>query len=369
MKSLLLLLSLFLLCGCEDSFPPAGDPDAQALGVNTRIIYSQYLGVDSIGIFSILPDGTDRRFVAFGTATSSPNHGRIAFVRNTGGTTAVMIARLDGSDTLTLASVPDTTGRLLRFATLSPRGDRVAYVLHQEMQDSGDASIFIVDAGGGSSRMLTSDIVRGGVPYFSPDGSRIAWHTFDGKIRSIMVDGTGLVTVADGALVTSELRPTLSWSPSSDRIAYVREIDRVIGELEVVNIDGTGRRSLTLGLGQYIAYPSWSPDGRRIAFIATQTPSGRDFARVDIWAINVDGTERERIVEADTAAPRRERVIAPEWAPDGTSILYTRHMVGTAYPARGFNRGIGTIEVIALSGRVMSIELAPNPSFDGFWVR
>ena len=50
--------------------------------------------------------------------------------------------------------------------------------------------------------------------------------------------------------------------------------------------------------------PSWSPDGRRIAFVRNTD------TRADIYVVNADGTERVRL----TNHPRSET--SPVWSPD-----------------------------------------------------
>ena len=56
--------------------------------------------------------------------------------------------------------------------------------------------------------------------------------------------------------------------------------------------------------------PSWSPDGRRIAFMLNSgTPNGEE---AGVWIMNSDGSDRRRIAEG----------WAPSWSPDGTRIAY-----------------------------------------------
>ncbi len=56
----------------------------------------------------------------------------------------------------------------------------------------------------------------------------------------------------------------MSISPDGTRMAY-----RAIGEIWTMNIDGTNQRQLTNSVPN-VYYPTWSPDGKHICFLATK---------------------------------------------------------------------------------------------------
>jgi TolB protein len=58
--------------------------------------------------------------------------------------------------------------------------------------------------------------------------------------------------------------------------------------------------------------PSWSPDGRRLAFVSGSSTSSR------IWLIDADGTHLERLTTG-TALDQQ-----PAWSPDGRHIAFVR---------------------------------------------
>ena len=58
--------------------------------------------------------------------------------------------------------------------------------------------------------------------------------------------------------------------------------------------------------------PTWSPDGRQIAF--TRQPIGASGALWDLWMMNADGTSPRRVAEIQGAG-------APVWMPNGAKML------------------------------------------------
>jgi Tol biopolymer transport system component len=108
-------------------------------------------------------------------------------------------------------------------------------------------------------------------------------------------------TVRDGAP---------SWSPDGRRLAFATEGTDGQSDIYVMNADGTGRRQLTRSPGDDTA-PAFSPDGRTIAF-----ETNRD-GNYDIYVMDADGANPRRL----TTDPASDR--APAWSPDGRSIVFT----------------------------------------------
>ena len=86
--------------------------------------------------------------------------------------------------------------------------------------------------------------------------------------------------------------------------------------------DGSARRTLApISAFRDAVNPSWSPDGRRIAFeLISATPRGNTGGsrrQSDIATMNADGTDVRRLTR--TAALES----APVWSPDGTLIAFT----------------------------------------------
>ena len=113
-----------------------------------------------------------------------------------------------------------------------------------------------------------------------------------------------------------------SWSPDGKRIAFtsseVEDIERKRPRIYVMDADGKNRRRLS---NEFVAEwdPSWSPDGKRIAF----TSSGVMEAAGGPWRIYVmdaDGGNKQRL--SNDAGPGGWN---PSWSPDGQHIAFVSH--------------------------------------------
>jgi Tol biopolymer transport system component len=122
---------------------------------------------------------------------------------------------------------------------------------------------------------------------------------------------------------TPELpRPTFTVTPEvvgDPRIAFISDRE---GKLAIYVMDPDGsdvERVSEAGETNYL-FPSWSPDGQRIAYWGTEGNYLRkDDIVADVWVAAADGTERVRVnhdVSNVFAVP------PPVWSPDGTRLAF-----------------------------------------------
>ena len=123
----------------------------------------------------------------------------------------------------------------------------------------GNPEIYVMDADGNNREKL-EDQAR--YPSWSPDGKQIALVSFDGfaEIYVIGVGGRGRRRVTND--LEAKLNP--SFSPDGRRIAYDAH-PKGFGHIYVVGADGRNRVRLTHN-EEHHGRPAWSPDGRIIAY-------------------------------------------------------------------------------------------------------
>jgi Tol biopolymer transport system component len=100
-----------------------------------------------------------------------------------------------------------------------------------------------------------------------------------------------------------------AWSPGRRRIAFAG--GGLLGRegIWVMNADGSGRRRLTRRAGD--GNPTWSPDGRRIAYRSSSPTS------FDLWVIPAAGGRARPLLSTPVA-----NELDPDWSPDGRRIAF-----------------------------------------------
>ena len=168
-----------------------------------------------------------------------------------------------------------------------PGGRRVLYLTGTSCGGDG---LFAVPAAGGPARALTHDPSNLEAPAWSPDGSRIAvsvqalsCHLGAGlpiHIATLAADGSDVRRVTDdGDAQAGSYDRFPSFSPDGSRMAFAHGTSGS-ASIETAATDGTGGRRSLLPPGDAVsAEPAWSPDGSLIAYadgysVKTVAPGG-----------------------------------------------------------------------------------------------
>ncbi|MDE0131266.1 MAG: hypothetical protein OXQ32_03250, partial [bacterium] len=190
---------------------------------------------------------------------------------------------------------------------------------------------------------LTHD--GGASPQWSPDGTRIAYTgnpNEDSNFQVFVMDADG----SNQRQLTHDGGASPQWSPDGTSIAYERHEDYV-WEVFVMDVDGSNQRQLTYQGGES---PVWSPDGACMAYqneagVFLRRADGGDepqliFHHGESPAWSADGTRLAAggkhgtavvVVDANVSIKQHthtQRDSHSSLSPDGTRIVFNRHMDG-----------------------------------------
>ena len=169
-------------------------------------------------------------------------------------------------------------------------------------------------------------------PAWSPDGRTIvfvSWRDGNGEVYAMDANGSGPRNLTQNP-AKKDVRP--AWSPDGRRIAFVSSRDRhqrmqpglrtppEQSDIYVMNADGSRKRNLTRDRASD-DLPTWSPDGRRIAFL-----HGRGRGRGQLYVVNADGSGLRNLGRIAGPALFASQLV---WSPDGRTIYFGRYLVST----------------------------------------
>ena len=230
----------------------------------------------------------------------------------------------DGKNQQNLTNHPDRDS----VPSWSPDGKRIAFTSERD----GNDEIYVMDADGGNQQNLTNHPEDERAPAWSPDGKRIAFVSDRDRFLDIHGFPTSEIYVmdADGGNPQNLTNNPLydmspSWSPDGKRIVFSAHRDgHFIGEvgiteeIYVMDTDGGNQQRLTENRKNDWS-PSWSPDGKRIAFASDRKG---DFENFEIYVMDADGGNLQRLTE------NRDDDGAPSWSPNGERIAFVSHRDG-----------------------------------------
>ena len=222
----------------------------------------------------------------------------------------IYLQRVDGlSVTQLTADAADDA-----YPCFGPDGKHVAF----SSTRSGNWDLYVMDIDGRNIVQVTSGPSQDIHPSFSPDGTRLVYSSMSSRSDQWELWTVNLST-SERRMIGYGLFP--AWSPRTDKdqIAFQRARQRgsrwfSLWTMDLV--DGEGRRltEVAVSSNAAIVSPSWSPDGKKLAFATivepAQTVTGKPKGQQDVWTIDADGTNRQRLTDGSGSN------LSPCWAVD-----------------------------------------------------
>ncbi|MGB6875007.1 MAG: protein kinase [Candidatus Acidiferrales bacterium] len=193
---------------------------------------------------------------------------------------------------------------------------------------------------------------------FSPDGNYIYFR------RAVDQTGTSYNLFRAPVLggtpqqIATDVDTDITFSPDGKRIAYLRGNDPVVGQYRLLNANPDGSDEKTLLIEKNASpgvFPSWSPDGKKIAYVLPQRST-----------VELFDAASEKVT---TLTEFKDRIIFEmHWLPDGRGLAvlysarpsYLQQQIGyIAYPSGSFHaitRDTNNYQTLTLSsdGQMMA---------------
>ena len=167
---------------------------------------------------------------------------------------------------------------------------------------------------------------RGGIG-FDLVGPRIVFSRYDvsigrDQIFSGKVDNPGDVVNISNSTTADQTPAVLK---SKGKIAFSRGSGGYDSKLFVMNTDGASQAQLTdPPAGMWDNQPSWSPDGKKIAFTRSY----------QIWVANADGSKAQSVMDY-SQLPGLDH--CPSWSPAGDELVFWREQKGGSSVIKAVN--------------------------------
>ena len=205
-------------------------------------------------------------------------------------------------------------------------GSRIAFVRNDLAQGPDVCPLFVMNSDGSDAHQVAQVKTDCSGVSWGPGDRRIV---FGGGVPgrsstglwTVKANGTGLRRVRAGRGPTEGMHP--AWSPDGHTIVFgwTGRSPHPWGRLAAVRPDGSGYRVLVRPrAGRHddeLTFPAWSRDGKQLAFVRIDHRQGRAGRTIEV--ANARGAHPRAVVSLPYNPARQG---APTWSPDGRLIAF-----------------------------------------------
>jgi Tol biopolymer transport system component/tRNA A-37 threonylcarbamoyl transferase component Bud32 len=215
------------------------------------------------------------------------------------------------------------------WPSISPDGKQVAFSWDGGSQ--GNFDIYVKVIGSGGPLRLTSHPAEDLAPSWSPDGTSIAFLRYEGgkeKLMLIPVLGGPEREIAElvAPIGLSRIILATNWSPDGRwLVTSAKKSADEVAALWVISPESGEKRQITTPPTNYWGdfYPSFSPDGRTLAFVRFSAAQSGDVYVLPVTpTLNANGEPRRLTNES-------RLMIGIAWTANGTGIVFSSNRGGT----------------------------------------
>jgi dipeptidyl aminopeptidase/acylaminoacyl peptidase len=258
------------------------------------------------------------RVVEFKRVAISPDGSRIAWTEAaptpagpSGNLRLVRLASRSGGTPLRITAGKDGENHEEDEPVFSPDGTRLAFL--SDAEQAGQPQLYVADVGSGAIRKLTQASGHLESPRWSPDGTRLAVLYLEGA-----ADATG------------PLGPT----PRETGV-----IGSVVGERRISIVSAEGGRLVPVSPEDVFVYEyAWSPDGKSFAATGAHGSGDDNWWSAELFLIPAAGGAA-RVLHHPAL-----QICEPTWSPDGRQVAFIEGLMSD------FGSNGGDVQLVPASG-------------------
>lgn len=265
---------------------------------------------------------------------------QITFVAKAKGKSTIAVVDFDGHGMYGVTK----NSSINILPSFSRSGGQIAFTSY--MRNNPD--LYVVGAGGGRPRRISAQKGMNTGASWSPDGSQL--------VVTLSRDGNPdlyVISASDGAIVRrltndKAIDTSPAWSPDGSQIAFVS--DREGGpQIYVMSAAGGGAKRVSMN-GSYNTTPAWSPKaGAHVLAYTT-----RDGSAYDIVTLDLDTKKMVRITQGEGQNEE------PSFSPNGRAIAFASTRSGGSGIYIANADGTGTAKKV-WGGSATGVDWGPTP--------